>query len=81
MHVLLLYVYYFTYVICRDVRLMHLQICYDKAHRYAVVTLRCQFLGTFATLRSATVSYLVAVRLHKTTRLSPIGQFFMKFDI
>jgi len=51
MHVLLLYVFYFTYVICRDVRLIHIQICYDKAHCYAVVTLRCQFLGTFASLR------------------------------
>ena len=51
MHVLLLYACYFTFVICRDVRLMHIQLSYDKAYRYAVVTLRCQFLGTFATLR------------------------------
>jgi len=41
----------FTFVICRDVYLMHIELYYDKAHRYAVVTLRCQSLGTFATLR------------------------------
>jgi len=40
-----------------------------------------QFLGAFAELQKATVSFVISVHLFAWNYLAPIGQTFLKFDI